>query len=703
MKTNKHRTICAILCAALISASTFACLPLTAAIDTDITVSAANTSQPPKLNLTQLSLGKGESYKLSADQSVSWRTSEPKTLTVDKNGNVKAVGIGTAWITAKNSAGKESSCKITVKNAPGSVSVSQNTLTLGVGEEYSISAILPEGSASASRTFRSSNSSIVKMTKTNWTGSFKAVKTGTATVTVKLYNGREASCKVTVKKAPSNVELSAKSLAMSPGQTSTLSAVIANDAGCAHRTFSSSDSSIVKMTKTNWTGSFTAVKPGTAWVTVRTYNGKEASCKITVSVNVNKISLNKSSLTLNTGDSEVLTATIDPANATNKSVIWTSSNTDIAAVDKGKVTAKKAGTVTITVRSVNGKTAVCKVTVKESKTPEPAVSDVNSLSLKTTSLTVGDTATLNVKISPADATNQNITWTSSDTSVATVKKGKVTAKKAGTVTITAKSNNGKTASCKITIKNQTHSDITLNTTNRLYASMTLGQAKNINPLEKAVVCIGFDDYNTDCLPGVEYLNSQNLKSYLAVIPDNVKDNWSMAHACYDNGGEIVAHSSTTLTSENQTFELMNEKFVKIPAIIGENGFPVYGIFRAGGEDTGTENKELDEYYCRAAGLKYSDYYGTVNPYHLTRSNMTHRTLEEWQSYFDELVQNKGYVILYCHHLNGAETNAYPDGFTLTDLISIVSEIQKRDIDVMTVNEFADKYIYGISGTDAFSR
>ena len=117
MKTNKHRTICAILCAALISASTFACLPLTAAIDTDITVSAANTSQPPKLNLTQLSLGKGESYKLSADQSVSWRTSAPKILTVDKNGNVKAVGIGTAWITAKNSAGKESSCKITVKKA----------------------------------------------------------------------------------------------------------------------------------------------------------------------------------------------------------------------------------------------------------------------------------------------------------------------------------------------------------------------------------------------------------------------------------------------------------------------------------------------------------------------------------------------------------------------------------------------------------
>ena len=246
-------------------------------------------------------------------------------------------------------------------------------------------------------------------------------------------------------------------------------------------------------------------------------------------------------------------------------------------------------------------------------------------------------------------------------------------------------------------------NLTLNSANRLYASTTLGQAISVKPLEKAVVCIGFDDYNQDCLQGVRYLNSQNLKSYLALIPDRVTDEWAMAHECYDNGGEIAAHSNTTLTSENQTFELMNEKFIKIPAIIGENGFPVYGIIRAGGDNVGTENRSLDEFYCRAAGLKYSDYYGTVNPYRLTRENMTHKTLAEWQTYFDNLVTNKNYVILYCHHLNGTEKNAYTNGFTLLDFKNLVSEIQNRDIDVMTINEFVDKYIYGISGTDAFIR
>lgn len=252
-------------------------------------------------------------------------------------------------------------------------------------------------------------------------------------------------------------------------------------------------------------------------------------------------------------------------------------------------------------------------------------------------------------------------------------------------------------------QSEKNNSFTLNTTNRLYASMTLGQAKHINKLNRAVVCIGFDDYNLDCLQGVQYLYNQGLKSYLAVIPNKVTDNWNMAHECYNNGGEIVAHSSTTLTSENQTFELMNEKFIQIPTIIGENGFPVYGIIRAGGTNVGTENKLLDEFYCRAAGLKYSDYYGTVNPYRLTRENMTHKTLEEWQEYLDNLVTNKGYVILYCHHLNGTETNSYTNGFSFTDFTNLVNEIKNRDIDVMTINEFVDTYIYGIPNIDEFIR
>ena len=120
------------------------------------------------------------------------------------------------------------------------------------------------------------------MTKTNWTGDFVGVKPGVAYVTVRSYNGKEHSCKVTVKPAPKSVTISKKTLTMKVGQTATLSCWTNDGAGCATRTFRTSNSSIVKMTKTNWTGSFKAMKPGVAWVTVRTYNGKESSCKVTV-------------------------------------------------------------------------------------------------------------------------------------------------------------------------------------------------------------------------------------------------------------------------------------------------------------------------------------------------------------------------------------------------------------------------------------
>ncbi len=243
------------------------------------------------LNKTQISLGKDETCKLTAtvknselkDKTVKWRTSSSRILTVDQKGNVKAVGMGTAWITVKNSNGVEASCKITVKPAPSKVDLSKGIVTIGVGEKFSITSTVSSGSASAKRTYRTSNSSIVKMNKTEWTGEFVGMKPGVAYVTVRTFNGKEKACKVTVKPAPSSVKLNRSVMYMKVGQNSSLSAVIPNNTGSAARTFRTSNSSIVKMTSTNWTGKFKTVKKGTAWVTVRLYNGKEASCKIVVS------------------------------------------------------------------------------------------------------------------------------------------------------------------------------------------------------------------------------------------------------------------------------------------------------------------------------------------------------------------------------------------------------------------------------------
>lgn len=244
---------------------------------------------------------------------------------------------------------------------------------------------------------------------------------------------------------------------------------------------------------------------------------------------------------------------------------------------------------------------------------------------------------------------------------------------------------------------------TLNTANRLYAAETMGNSKELRPLDKAVFCVGFDDYNLDCAEAVQYLAEQGLPSYLSLIPDRVTDDWAMAKLCYENGGEIAAHSGTVLTNQNQTFELMNDKFIDIPERIGQAGFPVYGIITAGGTGQNTEDKSLDEYFCRAAGLKYSDYYGESTQYTLGRNNLTRKTLDEWKKYLNKLEADKGYCISFCHHVNGLEKNAYPDGFTMDDFKAIIAEVQKRDIEVMTINEFVDRYIYNIPSTDSFVR
>lgn len=246
---------------------------------------------------------------------------------------------------------------------------------------------------------------------------------------------------------------------------------------------------------------------------------------------------------------------------------------------------------------------------------------------------------------------------------------------------------------------------TTNETNRLFACETMSNPRNMLPLEKGVVCIGFDDYNADQLEAVEHLASLDVPCYLSVIPSKVEDEWNMAKTCYSNGGEICAHSIDVLTPENQTFEMMNEKFVQIPKEIGQHGFPVYGVIRAGGTEQGTEDTFMDEFFCRSSGLKYSDYYGVSKQFALERKNITRYTLSELEAVLDDVAENKKYVILFCHHVNGTEKNAYPNGFNMSDFKNVISAIQDRDVDIMTINQLVDRYIYGFGNkrTDNFSK
>ncbi len=219
-----------------------------------------------------------------------------------------------------------------------------------------------------------------------------------------------------------------------------------------------------------------AVAAGTADVTAAA-DGKSATCKVTVKaaeVKVDSVTLDKTALNLEVGKTEILTATVKPETATDKTVTWKSSNDKVATVDNGKVTAVAAGTADVTA-TAGGKSATCKVTVKAA---EIAKVEVKSISLNKKSLTIGKGKkyTLKATVKPGDAADKTVTWKSSNTKVATVdKKGVVSGKKAGEATITATSKNGKKAQCKVTV-----AEVKLNA-----SSMPLQKGKSTTALKIA--------------------------------------------------------------------------------------------------------------------------------------------------------------------------------------------------------------------------
>lgn len=173
------------------------------------------------------------------------------------------------------------------------------------------------------------------------------------------------------------------------------------------------------------------------------------SCPVKVYQGVNNITLDVTSHTMTIGDFLQLTATIYPKDAEYKDVIWSSNNEDVAVVDqKGLVQAKAYGKVKITATSKDGGLeAVCNVTV------EPVAVTEVSLNAKAVTLKVGETYQLKETILPENATDQTVTWTSSNTKAATVSGGAVTAVGTGSAVIIVKTNSGaKTASCTVTVQ-----------------------------------------------------------------------------------------------------------------------------------------------------------------------------------------------------------------------------------------------------------
>jgi uncharacterized protein YjdB len=308
------------------------------------------------------------------------------------------------------------------------------------GETATLSAtVFPYDATDQTVTWTSSDATIASVDQN---GKVTALAGGS--VIIKAAAGEKyATCSVNITVPVSSVSLDKTSLDLIKGESFALTATVNPwDASDKTVTWSSSNSSVAKVTD----GLVEAVGGGSALITVNA-SGITATCSVTVTVPVSSVTLDKNSLDMIKGESARLTATVNPSDATDKTVTWTSSDSYVARVSNGLVEAVGGGSAVITVNA-SGKTATCSVTVTV---------PVSSISLDKSSVTLkqNETVQLTASVSPSDATDKTVTWTSSNTTVATVDStGKVKALKEGSAVITAKAGD-KTATCSITVSNNT--------------------------------------------------------------------------------------------------------------------------------------------------------------------------------------------------------------------------------------------------------
>ena len=180
-----------------------------------------------------------------------------------------------------------------------------------------------------------------------------------------------------------------------------------------------------------------AVAIGETTVTVTTVDGGfTASATITVAegiIKVTGVTLDKPGLELEIGDSDTLTATVAPDDATNKAVSWSSANDAIATVEDGVVTAVAAGETTVTVTTADGAfKATANVVVKAAPIKVTGV----SLDKTMVALEIDESTTVTATVAPENATNKNVEWSVANTAIATVIDGVVTGVAAGETTLT---------------------------------------------------------------------------------------------------------------------------------------------------------------------------------------------------------------------------------------------------------------------------
>ena len=412
----------------------------------------------------------------TTDKSLNFVSEDPKVMTIDKDGNWIATGVGTTTITVTTSNGKTATVKVTVtaKEIPAeSITVEPKELNQIVGDTGKLAITFqPENTTDKSLNFVSGKPEIMTIDKD---GNWIATGVGTTTITVTTSNGKTETVKVKVEsKQESSISGIITNHSTGLGLSEIMMKLYTTDGKLISEIITDMDGhySFVELSKNDYYivlsvpegqeifHSTTFGSDGVSGVYAIDGSNKVADRNATLkSKDIPAIGITVEPKELNqvVGDTGKLAVTFQPGSTTDKSLNFVSEDSTVMTIDKdGNWVATGVGTTTITVTTSNGKTATVKVTVTAKEIPAESI----TVEPKELNQIVGDTGKLAITFQPENTTDKSLNFVSEDPTVMTIDKdGNWIATGVGTTTITVTTSNGKTTTVAVTVKAKQESSI----------------------------------------------------------------------------------------------------------------------------------------------------------------------------------------------------------------------------------------------------
>lgn len=426
-----------------------------------------------KLDVTKLTLNVEQYYYLKASltpgdssDTITFESTDSKVAIVDSSGKITAKSVGTTNIFVKTSSGLSAFCTVTVTQEPQGIQLDKTKAKINIGDTLELIATFNPKETKDTIKWTTSDNKIATVSEK---GIVKGVGAGQVVISaVTAKGGYMAYCIVTVVDPDEGKEdeetkntivtLDVNSLTLGIGKTYQLLASVNGVQSNGKVTFKSNKPAIAKVNKN---GVITALKEGRARITCRAKDGSGAltTCEVEVVRYTTSLEIEPTSISLMQGKTKQLAATRKPKSATNKKLLWTSSNPDIAFVDgKGKVTAIKPGTTMITVETQDGSelSSVCYVNVIG-----PTLASAVTFSTSEVVMVPGETKEVPYSITPNNIT-EKFTFSSDNSAVAQVdSSGKITARSLGTANIILMTESGKKGSVQVYVVGLSRTSIVL--------------------------------------------------------------------------------------------------------------------------------------------------------------------------------------------------------------------------------------------------